>query len=595
MCAFALPKNFGIRENILSHIEECFILGNGPTLNKFKLERLEDFFVIGCNRILYSNFEPNIITISDPAVAGDNNYRILLAKTKSKLVFSQAMANRIIKEFSFPSQKINKTVKIRIDKEYIFSYQYNSLWHGNFDETDCMHSVLGDLSIPLAIYLGIKKIYLLGVDEYWNIFDTKIKHFYDHDIGQGAFDWAARGRLRNIWYGKLDLLARQKGTIIMNLSPGSAINSFEKKDAHCIFPNIIDYEKSINGKYIKIKDSIYKIVKSNNGYNNTYSFLNIKNNKYIRHIQGKVVETDENINGKYFKDDSSFYIENSFISRDKICLRCFNIQNSYIVKDIYFDEYFIAPFNSDFIASDSSFEVLNSDFSQSKTEEVQSENKDYTVDIYNNINQTGGKVMPLISEKYKKMYTILHNDNLNYGNSHHLSPEISLLISFLRPKTILDYGCGKGLLTKTLQSKYPNIEFFNYDPCVEKYSKLTRSSFDMILNTDVLEHIPEENIDNILKHIKSLSDNVFFNLHHEKALTFLPNGENAHCTIKPPKWYHEKIKNIFGICIPLISRDIPNTSAVTFKINSDQLFDYSYLIIQSKNSEITKLRNKIKK
>lgn len=595
MCAFILPEGFEFKENALSHIEQCFILGNGPTLNKFKLEKLEDFFLIGCNRILYSNIEPNIITISDPAVARDNDYRILLAKTKSRLVFSQAMANKIIKEFDFPSHKINKIVKIRIDKEYIFSYQYDSLWHGNFDETDCMHSVLGDLSIPLAIYLGIKKIYLLGVDEYWNIFDTKIKHFYNHDIGQGAFDWAARGRLRNIWYGKLDLLARQKGTIIINLSPGSAINSFEKKDVHYIFPRIVDYAKNLNGKYIKIQDNIYKIVKSNNGYNNAYSFINIENNKYIRHIQGKIVETDENINGDYFKDDSSFYIETSFVSKDKICLKCCNIQNAYIVKDIHFDEYLIAPFNSDFIASDSSFEILDSNFSQSEIEEVQYKNKYHTVDTCNKINQTEGKAMPLISEKYKKLYTILHNDNANYGNSHHLSPEISLLISFLRPKTILDYGCGKGLLTKTLQSKHPNIEFFNYDPCVEEYSKLTYSNFDMILNTDVLEHIPEENIDDILKHIKSLSNNVFFNLHHERALTFLPNGENAHCTVKPPKWYHEKIKNLFGNCIPLISRDIPNTSAITFKISSEQLFDYSYLIIQSKNSEITKLKNQMKK
>lgn len=359
MCAFILPENFEFKEGALSHIDKCFILGCGPTLNKFKLKKLEDFFVIGCNKILYSNFEPNIITISDPVIAKDDNYRVLLAKTKSKLVFSPAMANKLINDFHFPSHKINKIVKIRMDKEYIFSYRYNSLWHGNFDETDCMHSVLGDLPIPLAIYLGIKKIYLLGVDEYWNIYDTKIKHFYNHDTDKSVFNWAARGRLRNIWYGKLDLLARQKGTTIINLSPGSAINSFEKKDAHDVFPHIInEYHPNCIGKYIEYQNDIYKIVTSNNKKNDLFSIKNIKTGKYIRHFRGDIVVSDETLNKTCFDDDSSFYIEQSFVDINKISLRCCNIKNSYIVKDVYEDKYKIRKFSSDFIAQDSSFDVF---------------------------------------------------------------------------------------------------------------------------------------------------------------------------------------------------------------------------------------------
>lgn len=42
----------------------------------------------------------------------------------------------------------------------------------------------------------------------------------------------------------------------------------------------------------------------------------------------------------------------------------------------------------------------------------------------------------------------------------------------------------------------------------------------MIINTDVLEHIPKSDIADVLNHIKSLSNNVFFCLHHAKLGLF---------------------------------------------------------------------------
>ncbi len=47
-------------------------------------------------------------------------------------------------------------------------------------------------------------------------------------------------------------------------------------------------------------------------------------------------------------------------------------------------------------------------------------------------------------------------------------------------------------------------------------------------------------------------------MHHGKAWTILPNGENAHITIEPKEWYHSLIKKTF--------LTIPNYSYIIYKL-----------------------------
>lgn len=68
-------------------------------------------------------------------------------------------------------------------------------------------------------------------------------------------------------------------------------------------------------------------------------------------------------------------------------------------------------------------------------------------------------------------YSKLHSSNEYFGTSNiMLLEEISLIIDFLKPKIVLDYGCGKNLLCKALQVRYPHIKFYGYDPAIEEYS-----------------------------------------------------------------------------------------------------------------------------
>jgi O-methyltransferase domain len=157
----------------------------------------------------------------------------------------------------------------------------------------------------------------------------------------------------------------------------------------------------------------------------------------------------------------------------------------------------------------------------------------------------------ITSTTYTEQYNELHKKNADYGaSSITLFKEVSLIIEFIKPKTILDYGCGKGALINKIAQKYPSITCHKYDPSINGIETITITEADLVINTDVLEHIPEELIDGVLEKISTLSQNVFFNLHHGLANTILPNGENAHCTVKPPDWYHQKMNKYFNTITP---------------------------------------------
>ena len=143
-----------------------------------------------------------------------------------------------------------------------------------------------------------------------------------------------------------------------------------------------------------------------------------------------------------------------------------------------------------------------------------------------------------------EQYKILHKTK-KYGiSSIKLLDVINEIIDF-QPKSVLDYGCGQSILIDKL-----NIpKKYRYDPAISGIDKLPVSKVDLILCNDVLEHILEEDLDDLLKELKSLSDKVVFSICIKLATHKLPNGQNAHVTIKPVDWWLNKINNIFGKAI----------------------------------------------
>ena len=128
---------------------------------------------------------------------------------------------------------------------------------------------------------------------------------------------------------------------------------------------------------------------------------------------------------------------------------------------------------------------------------------------------------------------------------------IKRLIEATGAHTILDYGCGKGKQYDPRPVRVENVGSFDsimdywdvdsvacYDPAYPPYSKLPEGRFDGVVCTDVMEHCPEEDVPWIVGEIFGYAERfVYVNATCFPASKRLPNGENAHCTIRPPDWW----------------------------------------------------------
>lgn len=143
------------------------------------------------------------------------------------------------------------------------------------------------------------------------------------------------------------------------------------------------------------------------------------------------------------------------------------------------------------------------------------------------------------------MNTKLHKHPRGFGGSGFRWADIIItLMEKHKISSCLDYGCGQSTLWKAVLKKNPEfnkITYTEYDPAIKGKEIVPSLPVDLVLCTDVLEHIEPEYLINVLHHIKSFSKKiVFFNIALHKANKKLPNGRNAHLIIRPKEWW-EKI------------------------------------------------------
>jgi len=155
----------------------------------------------------------------------------------------------------------------------------------------------------------------------------------------------------------------------------------------------------------------------------------------------------------------------------------------------------------------------------------------------------------LISEEYKELNKQLHKKRKDYGpgKPNKWLSKVKELKSKYKVKSFLEYGCGKGKLIEHL-NKTSILPAKGYDPCVKKYSELPEPA-DLVLCVDVLEHVEEDKILSVLKHIESLTNKVCFILVELKESNkTLADGRNAHILIKPKDWWFRTLTEIFPDC-----------------------------------------------
>lgn len=151
----------------------------------------------------------------------------------------------------------------------------------------------------------------------------------------------------------------------------------------------------------------------------------------------------------------------------------------------------------------------------------------------------------MLSPEYLAQLSQLHAENDGFGTSSAMYADtVRKLIEEWKPKQLLDFGCGKQALRKALGIVEGYIPF---DPAIPGINA-TPLPADMVVCTDVLEHVEPEYLDRVLDDLKRVTRKVgFYVVHTGLALNHLPDGRNAHLIVEPPKWWLPKIMQRFEL------------------------------------------------
>lgn len=161
-------------------------------------------------------------------------------------------------------------------------------------------------------------------------------------------------------------------------------------------------------------------------------------------------------------------------------------------------------------------------------------------------------VQGVMTLAYKRQQQELHAAG-NYGVSgHRHAPRIYLAAAqILAPGGtcwVLDYGAGQGTLKDAIYKKFallPGLRWAEYDPCIESKSREPDPA-DIVACTDVMEHVEEPYVEAVLRHIASLTRKLaYFAIDLVPASKMLPDGRNAHVTLKPAEWWEAQVRKHF--------------------------------------------------
>ena len=168
--------------------KRCFILGTGHSLTKDTINKLRNEITIGVNGIYFAkekyDFEPTYICFTDRGCVTDEEDFNAIKKIKSTKIYSSFLHYHAL---GIDNSKLSKNQIDFLSKCVCIKWK-NAGWGVVFhlkdandisfdlenEGTAMCGTVIQDLAIPLAVWLGCKDIYLLGCD------CTIDGHYYDN-------------------------------------------------------------------------------------------------------------------------------------------------------------------------------------------------------------------------------------------------------------------------------------------------------------------------------------------------------------------------------------------------------------------------------
>ena len=168
--------------------QRCFIIGNGPSINRQDLLPLRDEHVIASNQFFVhpqsKAIKPEFHCVSDFYYLnhgeGRAELRSLVLQLKDSQLFLPARF--------YASPWFFMNLRRRRNIFYIPFHHQKRVWESKSFSADLVkgvnygHTVIIDFCLPLAHYLGFSEVFLLGCDMNYDS-DGETSHFWGEDIG----------------------------------------------------------------------------------------------------------------------------------------------------------------------------------------------------------------------------------------------------------------------------------------------------------------------------------------------------------------------------------------------------------------------------
>lgn len=140
-----------------------------------------------------------------------------------------------------------------------------------------------------------------------------------------------------------------------------------------------------------------------------------------------------------------------------------------------------------------------------------------------------------------ELYKQLHKTR-SYGDTgHNYCSDIISFIKETNAASYIDFGCGTGSLRKSLLGYGFRIDEF--DPAIPGKDKIPKKNYDLVITTDVLEHLYENEIDNFFEEIMMLNPKFMYHaVSTRDAIIKLPDGTSCHKCIQNSNWWKEKLE-----------------------------------------------------
>jgi hypothetical protein len=115
-------------------------------------------------------------------------------------------------------------------------------------------------------------------------------------------------------------------------------------------------------------------------------------------------------------------------------------------------------------------------------------------------------------------------------------------------RTLLDYGSGAGdawrqphRLHRDLGLRWFDVTL--YDPAFPEHDEKPLGLFDGVLCSDVLEHIPEDDVDRVVTELFAHARKfVWASVCCRPAKKSFPDGTNMHVTQRPLQWWQDTLE-----------------------------------------------------